>query len=126
MDTVYFGGRLKPSLTRMLDKEGHTILHARYKKGILASLSTCAAVVLQWKSKKDQRVIEEAQAAGLPVMVITAKLVDAYSAADPLADLYLEEPASDEDVAALLIDMITSERDTSLAATNSRGMGLAA
>jgi hypothetical protein len=126
MDTVYFGARPKPSLTRMLDKQGCRLIYARYKKGVLASLPTCAAVVLHWKSHRDQQVIADAQASGLPVMVITTKLVDAYSAADPLADLYLEEPADDEDITALLIDMITAERDTTIACTDIQGIGRAA
>jgi hypothetical protein len=121
MDTVYFGTRPKPSLTRMLDKAGHRIVHARYKKGILASLPACSAVVLHWKSKKDQQVIAEAKASGLPVMVITAKLVAAYTSGYPHADLYLEEPARDEDVAALLIDMIATENSSGVALATGAG-----
>ena len=124
MDTFYFGARPKHYVTRTLGKAGHRIVHARYRKGILASLSTCAAVVLYWKSQRDQEIIEEAKAASLPVMVITANLVDAYTAGDPLADLYLEEPASDEDVAALLIDMIDMEKNAGAAAGS--GTNLAA
>lgn len=116
MDAFYFGARPKPGLTRMLDKAGYRIVHAHYKKGILASLPTCGVVVLHWRSIRDQQVIEEARVAGLPTMVITAELVAAYSAGDALADLYLEEPAVDEDVAALLIDLIRGERDTGVVA----------
>jgi len=125
MNVSYFGARPKPSLTRMLNKEGYQVVYARYKKGILASLP-CAALVLHWKSQTDQQLITEAHAAGVPIMVITDKLIDAYSVADPLADLYLEEPASDEDVTALLTDMIASERNTAGDATGLLGIGLAA
>lgn len=127
MDAVYFGTRPKPSLTRLLEKAGYRIIYAQYKKGVLASLSDCAAVVLHWKAKKDQQVIREAKAAGVPVMVITSRLTAAYTAGTPLADLYLEEPALDEDVAGLLIDLVDTG-DTIVAATtsNRRQMRLAA
>jgi hypothetical protein len=110
----------------MLSKDGYSILHASYKKGVLTSVATCAAIVLHWKSIRDQQVIADARAAGLPIMVITANLVEAYSTADPLADLYLEKPASDEDVAALLIDMISAEQDPGADAVNHWRMELAA
>ncbi len=126
MDAFYFGPRPKPELTRMMDKAGYRIVHAHYEKGILASVPTCGAVVLHWKSKRDQQVIEEAKAAGLPTMVITAKLADAYAARDPLADLYLEEPARDEDVAVLLIDLIREEQPVGASATSSHQMKFAA
>jgi hypothetical protein len=111
MDTFYFGARPKISLTQLLDKAELRIIHAHYKKGILASVSTCRAVVLHWKSKRDQRVIEEANAAGIPVVVITANLAAAVEAGEPQADLYLEEPASSEEVASLLLDLITTKQN---------------
>jgi hypothetical protein len=116
MDVFYFGARPKQGLTQMMDKAGYRIVYAHYKKGILASLPNCGAVVLHWKSKRDQQVIEDAKAGGLPTMVITAKLAAAYPTEDPLADLYLEEPARDEDVAALLIDLMSAEQTPGVAA----------
>ncbi len=126
MDVFCFGARPKNGLTRMLDKAGHRMIYAQYKKGILDSLSTCGAVVLHWKSKKDQQVIGEAKASGLPVMVVTARLPAAYNAGDPLADLYLEQPASDEEVAAFLIDLIRVGQRTDTVADNSQKMKFAA
>lgn len=125
MNACYFGARRTDDFTRMIEKAGYTIVYARYKKGILASVPSCGAVVLHWKSKRDQQVIQEARAAGVPTMVITSKLSAAYDKGDPLADLYLEQPARDEDVAALLIDLMSSaQHDAS--ATNSRQMKFAA
>lgn len=121
MDAFYLGARPKNSLTQLLVGAGHRIVHASYKKGILSSVSTCSAVVLHWKSKKDQRVIEEATIAGIPILVITAKLPAAIKAGEPQADLYLEEPAGDGEVAALLIEMLTAKRvgGAAIAANNS-------
>lgn len=110
MDAFYLGARPKSSLTQLLVEAGHRIVHASYKKGLLSTVATCDAVVLHWRSKKDQRVIEEAKAADIPILVITAKLPAAIKAGEPQADLYLEEPASDDEVAALLIEMMTATR----------------
>jgi hypothetical protein len=126
MEILYFGARPKPSLTRMLTKAGYTVVYGHHRKGILASFPTCAAVVLHWKSTKDQQVIVEARLARVPSMVVTSNLVEAYGAGDPLAELYLEEPAAAEDIFSLLIDMVDSERDTGHHLADDQGIGLAA
>ena len=48
---------------------------------------------------------------GIPVLVITARLDAAIQAGEPQADLYLEDPASDDEVATLLIDLITAKQN---------------
>jgi hypothetical protein len=108
MDTFYLGHRPTGKLTQILEKAGHRIVHASYKKGILTAVPTSGAIVLHWKSIRDQRIIDEAKSMGIPVLVITARLAAAIQAGEPQADLYLEEPASDDEVAALLIDLITA------------------
>jgi hypothetical protein len=110
MDTFYLGRRPKAKLTQILEKAGHRIVHASYKKGILSSVPTCSAIVLHWKSIRDQRIIEEAKFVGIPVLVITAHLAAALQAGEPQADLYVEEPASDDEVATLLIDLMTARQ----------------
>lgn len=118
MDAFYFGARPTHDLIRMMDKAGYGMVHASYEKGILASVPNCGAVVLRWNSKRDQQVLKGAKAAGLPTMVITSKLALAYAAGDPLADLYLEEPARDEDIAALLIDLMNAAQRAGASATS--------
>ena len=110
MDTLYFGARPSRSLTQALEKVGHRLVHASYKDGILSSVST-AAVVLHWKSRKDQRVIEEAKSLGLPVLVITSKLAAALQAGEPQAEIYLEHSADPEEVAPLLMDLIAAKQN---------------
>ncbi len=120
MDALYFGARPTHDFIRMMDNAGYGIIHARYEKGILASVPNCGAIVLHWNFKKDQQVIKEAKAAGLPAMVITSKLALAYDAGDTLADLYLEKPARDEDVAALLIDLMSAAQPDASVTSNRR------
>ena len=57
MTFLYLGAHPTPSLTRMFDEAGHTIVAAQYRKGMLASIDPCAAVVLHWRSKLDQQAI---------------------------------------------------------------------
>jgi hypothetical protein len=103
MDILYFGAPLTDSLSLAFDNAGYRIVRTRYRKGVLGG---CGAVVLHWKSKQGQQIIAAAKAAGVPVLVITSKLAAAVQAGEPLADLYLEEPARDEEVVAMLLDII--------------------
>jgi hypothetical protein len=120
MDILYFGSRPKASFSNTIANAGYRIVPTRYVKGVLSRVVDCAAVVLQWKSKRGQKVIQEAKALGMPVLVVTSKLAAAVQAGAPMADLYLEHPASNEEVATL-IDFIASKRLTLVAAAgNSR------
>ncbi len=107
MDALYLGARPTEKLSRLLAPSGLRVAHAKYKPGSLASSSAYCAVVLHWKSKTDQRVIVEAKSLGIPVLVITSKLAEAVQAGGPSADLYLEKPASDIEVATFLSDLAT-------------------
>lgn len=107
MDIFYFGAHLQESLFQTLGDAGYQIIQTEYSKGIFGGSSNCGGIVLHWKSKKGQQIIEEAKTAGVPILVITSKLAAAVRAGEPFADLYLEEPASDEEVATMLIEMVT-------------------
>jgi hypothetical protein len=109
-EVFYFGACPDDSLSEMFANAGCGFVHSQFKAGLLSNATSCVAVVLHWKSKKDQRVIEEAKAIGLPILVITSKLAAAVQAGEPSADLYLEEPASNEEVATMLMEMITANQ----------------
>jgi ActR/RegA family two-component response regulator len=94
----------------MLLKADCNVIHTRYVHNLLHSEPSCAAVVLHWKSKKDQQIINEAKQLGIPVLVITAKLAAAVGAGKPFADVYLEAPAGNQEVIALLTDMTTVQQ----------------
>jgi len=118
MDTFYFGASPRQSLCRVLADAGFRVVHLPYTKGVLTNASTCAVVVLHWKSKRSQRVILEAKASGLPVLVITSRLADAVKAGEPLADLYLEKPASNAEMAAHLSGLSTAKRQHRVSAAS--------
>lgn len=70
----------------------------------------CRAVVLHWRSKTDQRVITEAKALGVPVIVIASDLNAALLGEGPFADLYLEKPASDRELATFVVDIMEQKK----------------
>jgi hypothetical protein len=89
-----------------------------------ASASPCApphrTVVLHWRSKTDQRVIAEAKSLGVPVIVIAADLNAALQADGPFADLYLEKPTNDHELATFVIDIMEQKKAMRHAAAGSR------
>lgn len=113
MDAFYFGARPPISLSRMLGVGGCRIVHVRYTKGVISSEPACRGVVLDWKTMKDQQVIAEAKAAGLPIVVVTAHLANAIQAGSPLADIYLEKPVPPKELSTLLLDMMTAIQQAS-------------
>jgi hypothetical protein len=78
-------------------------------------------VLLEWRSKRDQRIVAQAKTLQLPIMVITPKLVTAVKAGPPAADMYLEEPASDHEVVASMLDMMTAKSTDHAAAASAGG-----
>jgi hypothetical protein len=109
MDIFYCGDSPGQNLCQAVAESGHKIVPLQYKRGALANVPGCAAVVLHWKSKWGQRVIREAKTAGLPILVVTSKLAAAVRAGKPSADLYLEEPVTDRELAGFLADFVTAK-----------------
>jgi hypothetical protein len=91
----------------MLQEAGCKIVYSRSADFITRHAANGCALVVHWKSQKEQPLIKAAKQAGVPVLVITARLADALKAEEPFGDLYLETPADDKEVSALLIEMIT-------------------
>ena len=110
-DVFYFGARLRVSLAKSFLAAGHTIIHQPHRQGLqeLQRGNSPCAVVIHWRSTRDQRAIEKAKALGIPVLAITSKLVAATKEA-PFADAYLEVPASDQEIVAFILDMIAATK----------------
>ncbi len=115
MDVLYLGAQPKVGLCRLMDKAGHRIVRARSIKSDAKDISTLGAVVVHWRSKRNQRTIEQAKAAGIPVLVITRSLAAAVEAGDTKAELYLEEPVKNEELCALLVDLMTARQSSGTA-----------
>jgi len=109
MDVFYLGARPTQHLSRTLLESGCRLLHIRYAKGFLerAASTSGRAVVLHWKSNANRRIIAEAKASNVPVLVIAADLNAAIQAGAPFADLYLEKPARDEELVSFVLDLVS-------------------
>jgi hypothetical protein len=117
-DVFYFGARLSVSLAKSFLAAGHAIIHQPYSHGLQELQRgnfSCGAVVIHWRSKRDRHVIEEAKALGIPVLVVTSKLVAAVKTS-PFANAYLEDPASDQEIVAFILDMMAATRPLKRAA----------
>ncbi len=104
----YFGSRLRASLAQAFANAGLLVTRLPYEQGLheLQRGAPCSTVLLEWRSSRDQRVIEEAKALDIPVLVVTSNLAAAVLAAVPSADLYLELPCADQEVIDLALDLI--------------------
>lgn len=122
----YFGSRLGASLAIALANAGHPATRFPYEQGLreLQCGSPCSTVLLEWRSARDQRVIEEAKARGIPVLVLTSKLAAAALAA-PSADVYLELPCADQEVVDFALDLVIGRPLKRLAAAVGRVHALA-
>jgi DNA-binding response OmpR family regulator len=110
-DIFYFGARLRVSLAQAFHDAGHTLVRVPFAQGLQKlefGVPNCAAVVLEWRSKRDQRVIALAKALRIPVLVVTAKLNAAVESFGPAADLYLEKPAPNREVVSMMLDLMTT------------------
>lgn len=118
----YFGTRPKVSLSRAFSDAGLNVNYLPYRQGLqaLQQAPCCSGVLLEWRSKRDQRVIEEAKALGLPVLAVTSKLSAAILAAVPSADLYLEHPCPDQEVVSLMLDLVMARPIKSTATAGAR------
>jgi len=118
-DIFYFGARLRVSLTRAFRDAGYALIRIPYAESpqeLAGGAPNCAAVVLEWRSKRDQQVIAQAKALRIPVLVITDKLVAAVKSAGSAADLYLEKPAPNREVVSMMLDLMTTTHAVAAAA----------
>lgn len=122
-EIFYFGANLRASLVQSFRDAGYNLVHLRHLQGLHELTSGtlfCGGVLIEWRSLRDQRIIAEAKTADLPVLVVTPKLIAAFQAAKPAADLYLEEPAADWEIVAILQDLMAAKAVACAKATPAR------
>jgi len=75
------------------------------------------AVVTDWRlgDANGRAVVQAAKSnASLPVVVVSGYVAEAFQAAEPLADLYLEKPVNPEELVTIVNELLKSgERTTS-------------
>jgi DNA-binding response OmpR family regulator len=97
-------------LSELLRDAGHRLV-AQPKSIDLLALHRFrfGAILLDWKSDDDQRILRAANLAGIPVVVISSRVPEAFWADDSLADMYLEKPVEAMDIVDALIEVINDD-----------------
>jgi CheY-like chemotaxis protein len=93
----------------ILEGAGHTMTACTSAAGAIEALRTGSydAVVTDWRLGEDsgRSVVQAARETGqlpVPVIVITGYVAEAFQAAEPQADLYLEKPADPREFVQIL------------------------
>ncbi len=113
----------EPNVVKMkcaiLGAAGHEVTAATSAHEAIEKLKhdTFDAVVTDWRlgDANGRAVLEAAKDhANVPVVVVSGYVNDAFQAAEPLADLYLEKPVNPEELVTIVNELLRSgERATS-------------
>ena len=99
----------------ILQSAGHTVTTATSAKEAINKLDEDVydAVVTDWRlgDANGRAIVQAAKArATLPVVVVSGYVAEAFQAAEPLADLYLEKPVNPEELVTIVNELLRSER----------------
>ena len=103
----------------ILESAGHTVTSATSAREAIDQLETAAfdAVVTDWRlgDANGRAVVQAAKNnSSMPVVVVSGYVAEAFQAAEPLADLYLEKPVNPEELVTIVNELLkSSERATS-------------
>ena len=102
----------------ILQSAGHTVTTASSAEDAMKKmeLNTYDAVVTDWRlgDANGREVVLAAKShCSLPVVVVSGYVAEAFQAAEPLADLYLEKPVNPEELVTIVNELLkTGERVT--------------
>jgi len=99
------------TMCRVLEGAGHTVSSAESAQEAVAKISNNAydAVVTDWRlgDASGRAVVQAAKNnSTVPVVVVTAFVNEAYNAAEPFADLYLEKPVNPEELVIVVNELL--------------------
>src|SRR3954468_5812682 len=99
----------------ILQSAGHTVTTATSAKEAINKLDEDVydAGVPDWRlgDANGRAIVQAAKArATLPVVVVSGYVAEAFQAAEPLADLYLEKPVNPEELVTIVNELLRSER----------------
>ncbi len=110
----------EPQVVRLkcaiLEAAGHTVTPATSSKEAVEMLEHNAydAVVTDWRlgDASGRSVVLAAKShSTVPVVVVSGYVTEAFQAAEPLADLYLEKPVNPEELVTIVNELLkTSEK----------------
>ena len=96
---------------QILEAAGHTVTAAMSARDAIEKLNQDAydAVVTDWRlGDGDGRLVVQAAKthATVPVVVVSGYVTEAFQAAEPLADLYLEKPVNPEELVTIVNELL--------------------
>ncbi len=100
----------------ILEAAGHTVTTATSAHEAIEKLKTNTydAVVTDWRlgDANGRAVVQAAKShSTMPVVVVSGYVAEAFQAAEPLADLYLEKPVNPEELVTIVNELLkTSDR----------------
>lgn len=95
----------------ILEQAGHTVTASTSARDAISKLehTTFDAVVTDWRlGDSDGRAVVAAAKShsSLPVVVVSGYVAEAFQAAEPLADLYLEKPVNPEELVTIVNELL--------------------
>jgi DNA-binding NtrC family response regulator len=103
----------------ILESAGHTVTASSSAHDAIDKLkhNTYDAVVTDWRlgDANGRAVVQAAKThSAMPVVVVSGYVAEAFQAAEPLADLYLEKPVNPEELVTIVNELLkTNEKATS-------------
>jgi DNA-binding response OmpR family regulator len=96
---------------RILEAAGHNVTASTSAQDAIQKLEhdTYDAVVTDWRlgDNVGRAVVQAAKNhATLPVVVVSGYVAEAFQAAEPLADLYLEKPVNPEELVTIVNELL--------------------
>ncbi len=97
----------------ILEAAGHTVTASTSARDAIEKLShqSYDAVVTDWRlgDANGRAVVEAAKShSTMPVVVVSGYVAEAFQAAEPLADLYLEKPVNPEELVTIVNELLKS------------------
>jgi two-component system response regulator HydG len=99
----------------ILERAGHVVTASTSAQDAMEKLQAGAydAVVTDWRlgDANGRAVVEAAKRhSSTPVVVVSGYVAEAFQAAEPLADLYLEKPVNPEELVTIVNELLKTER----------------
>jgi DNA-binding response OmpR family regulator len=98
----------------ILERAGYEVITCNSAEDAIRELSrtTFDAVVTDWRlgQERGRAIVEAAKAnSSVPVVVVSGFVAEAFQAAEPMADIYLEKPANPRELVQILATLLEAK-----------------